>query len=59
MSAPLSFALVANGTSIPWGDVPESPVGDLVRQTGAELDRGARLCAWFGVPGMAALAWSP
>jgi Ni,Fe-hydrogenase III large subunit len=51
MSAPLSFALVANGTSIPWGDVPESPVGDLVRQTGAELDRGARLCAWFGVPG--------
>jgi Ni,Fe-hydrogenase III large subunit len=43
------FALLANGTSIPWREVPEWPLPDLVRETGAQLDRGARLCAWFGV----------
>jgi len=26
------------------------PVEDFVHKTAAELDRGARLCAWFGVP---------
>lgn len=44
------FALLANATSLPWAQVPEWPIADLVRQTAAELDRGARLCAWFGVP---------
>jgi len=49
MSTP-SFALLANGTRIPWADVPEWTAPDLVERTGAELERGARLCAWFGVP---------
>ncbi len=50
MSASSPFLLLANGTSVPWADVPEWPAAELVRATGAELDRGARLCAWFGVP---------
>jgi Ni,Fe-hydrogenase III large subunit len=49
MSTP-SFALLANGTRIPWAEVPEWPAPELVQRTGAELERGARLCAWFGVP---------
>ena len=44
-----SFATLANGTSIPWARVPEWTAGELVRRTGDELDRGGRLCAWFGV----------
>jgi Ni,Fe-hydrogenase III large subunit len=44
------MALVANATSLPWSDIPEWPPADLVRTTASELDRGARLCAWFGVP---------
>jgi Ni,Fe-hydrogenase III large subunit len=44
------FSLFANGTSVPWAEVPEWTAGELVRSTGAELDRGGRLCAWFGVP---------
>ena len=50
MSSSSPFALLANATSLPWAEVPEWPVADLVRRTAAELDRGARLCAWFGVP---------
>jgi Ni,Fe-hydrogenase III large subunit len=45
-----SFALLANGTAIPWADVPEWTAPALVGATAAELDRGARLCAWFGIP---------
>ncbi len=50
MSAETPFALLANATSLPWADIPEWPVAELVRATAKELDRGARLCAWFGVP---------
>lgn len=50
MSSATPFALLANGTSMPWADVPEWPAADFVRVTSAELERGARLCAWFGVP---------
>ena len=50
MSAATPFALLANATSLPWADVPEWPAAELVRATAAELKRGARLCAWFGVP---------
>ena len=50
MSTSSPFALLANATSIAWADLPEWPVAELVRTTAAELDRGARLCAWFGVP---------
>ncbi|MBS0663656.1 MAG: hydrogenase [Verrucomicrobia bacterium] len=50
MSAETPFALLANAASLPWSDVPEWPAADLVRATARELDRGARLCAWFGVP---------
>jgi Ni,Fe-hydrogenase III large subunit len=49
MSSATTFALLANASSLPWRDVPEWPVGELVRITAAELARGARLCAWFGV----------
>ncbi|HVU36623.1 MAG TPA: hydrogenase [Opitutaceae bacterium] len=51
MSHATSFALVANGGRLPWSEVPEWPIVDFVAATAAELDRGARLCAWFGVPG--------
>jgi Ni,Fe-hydrogenase III large subunit len=50
MSSATPFALLANGTGIPWADAPEWPLSDLVRRTAQELGRGARLCAWFGVP---------
>lgn len=54
MSTPSQFALLANATSLPWADLPEWPATDFVRATAAELDRGGRLCAWFGVPAGAA-----
>ncbi len=44
------FAMLGNATSLPWADVPEWPVEDFVEVTAAELERGARLGAWFGVP---------
>lgn len=55
MSASTPFALLANSTSLPWTDVPEWPVADFVRATGAEITRGARLCSLFGVPEGAAV----
>jgi Ni,Fe-hydrogenase III large subunit len=50
MSASTPFALLANSTGMAWGDVPEWTGEEFVRATAAELGRGARLCAWFGVP---------
>ncbi len=50
MSASTPFALLANGTSLPWAEVPAWPVADFMRATGSELTRGARLCSLFGVP---------
>ena len=50
MSATTPFALLPNATSLPWAEVPAWPVAHFVRETSAELHRGARLCAWFGVP---------
>ena len=50
MSATSPFVRLANATAVAWADLPELPAADLVRATAAELDRGARLCAWFGVP---------
>jgi len=49
MSASTPFALIANSTGLPWGEVPAWPVREFVRATARELDRGGRLCAWFGV----------
>ena len=50
MSDSTPFNLFANGTSLAWADVPTWRVADLVQTTAKELSRGARLCAWFGVP---------
>jgi len=50
MSASTSFTLLANASSQPLVEITEWPVPELVRRTAAELGRGARLCAWFGVP---------
>lgn len=50
MSSSSPFSLLANASSLPWVEVPEWPLPELVRRTATELDRGARLCAWFGVP---------
>jgi hypothetical protein len=50
MNGVTPFALMPNGTSLPWADVPEWTAGELARATAKELDRGGRLCAWFGVP---------
>ncbi|HEY0946411.1 MAG TPA: hydrogenase [Opitutaceae bacterium] len=49
MSASTPFALLANASSLPWAAIPEWPAAEFVRATAAELARGARLCAWFGV----------
>ena len=45
-----AFALLANGTSLPWAEIPEWPAAEFVRVTAGELERGGRLCAWFGMP---------
>ena len=50
MNAPREFLLLSNGTSVPWADVPEWPAEEFIAATAAELERGGRLCAWFGVP---------
>ncbi len=50
MNSPREFHLLSNGASIPWADVPEWPADEFVAATAAELERGGRLCAWFGVP---------
>jgi Ni,Fe-hydrogenase III large subunit len=49
MSTTREFYRLINGASVPWADVPEWPVEDFVAETADELERGARLCAWFGV----------
>jgi len=49
MSDSTLFALLANATSLPWAEVPAWPVAEFVRETASDMDRGARLCAWFGV----------
>lgn len=50
MSDSSPFALLTNATGLPWRDVPEWPAEELVRLAAADLARGARLSAWFGVP---------
>lgn len=50
MSASSPFLLLANASSLPWAEVPVWSPEQLVRAAAAELARGARLCAWFGVP---------
>jgi Ni,Fe-hydrogenase III large subunit len=50
MSFAPEFLWLSNGTSVPWAEVPEWPAAELVEATAAELERGGRLCAWFGVP---------
>ena len=50
MNDATTFARLANGTALRWAEVPEWTAGEMVRSTAAELDRGGRLCAWFGVP---------
>jgi len=50
MSASSPFALLANATSLPWPEIPVWTAAEFVRVTAGELTRGARLCAWFGVP---------
>jgi Ni,Fe-hydrogenase III large subunit len=44
------FLRLSNGTTAPWAEVPEWPAEEFVAVTAAELGRGGRLCAWFGVP---------
>ncbi len=50
MNTEREFLWLSNGTSVPWADVPEWPAAEFVAATAAELERGGRLCAWFGVP---------
>ena len=50
MNSICEFLLMSNGTSVPWADLPEWPAVEFVAATAAELERGGRLCAWFGVP---------
>lgn len=49
MSTSAPFASMTNASALPWAAVPELPLENFVNATAAELDRGGRLCAWFGV----------
>ncbi len=42
--------MLGNATSLPWAEVPEWPVEAFVEAVGVELENGARLCTWLGVP---------
>jgi len=53
MNATGEFLLLGNGASVPWAEVPEWPAAGFVAAAAAELARGGRLCAWFGVPELA------
>jgi Ni,Fe-hydrogenase III large subunit len=50
MNSVETFAPMSNATSLAWAEVPEFRVEELVQNTAAEISRGARICAWFGVP---------
>jgi Ni,Fe-hydrogenase III large subunit len=50
MSGTPEFCMVSNGTSVPWAEVPEWPAAEFIAATAAGLERGGRLCAFFGVP---------
>ncbi|NLW80793.1 MAG: hydrogenase [Desulfovibrionales bacterium] len=43
------FFIFPNGSSVSWPAVPVFSITKLVRVTGELLDRGARICSWFGV----------
>jgi Ni,Fe-hydrogenase III large subunit len=49
MNSTDTFAQLANGTALPWAEVPAWPVAEFVQVTASALERGGRLCAWFGV----------
>lgn len=50
MSTAPEFAVIGNAGGLPWAEVPAWAVERLVGATAAELERGGRLAAWFGVP---------
>jgi Ni,Fe-hydrogenase III large subunit len=54
MNPSREFMLLSNGTSLPWAEIPDWPGEEFVAATAAELERGGRLVAWFGVPENAA-----
>ncbi|MBE7501743.1 MAG: hydrogenase [Verrucomicrobiales bacterium] len=45
-----AFALLTNGTALPWAEVPAWPMPEFLDQVGASLTRGGRLSSLFGVP---------
>ncbi len=49
MNADDTLVPLANATSLPWSEVPEWPAPEFVTVVAAALERGGRLCAWFGV----------
>ncbi|MCU0772338.1 MAG: hydrogenase [Verrucomicrobia bacterium] len=50
MNASSHFVLLNNGQGLPWADIPEWPAEEFVHTAAAEIERGGRLCAWFGLP---------
>jgi Ni,Fe-hydrogenase III large subunit len=54
MSTPRGNRVLANGSAIPWNDVPEFDRFEFIAGIDAALSRGARLSALFGVPDGAA-----
>ncbi len=50
MNTTREFSLLANGNALPWKDVPETDADVFIAALDRQLDGGARLCAFFGVP---------
>ncbi|MFO1476905.1 MAG: hydrogenase [Verrucomicrobiota bacterium] len=50
MSLETHFLPMANATRVSWPEVPETAPGLLTDAVADQIGRGARLCAWFGVP---------
>jgi len=50
MNRDVPFALLTNGTAMPWSQVPEWPISEFLENLAKELGRGERLSSLFGVP---------
>lgn len=50
MNRNLPLVELGNGGSASWAELPACPPEGLAEAVGGELERGGRLCAWFGVP---------
>lgn len=50
------FATLSNASSVPWNTIPKTPPQSMISAVSEALAKGARLCAFFGIPSGDAVA---